>query len=345
MRLMEREALLYERLSEGRVRCHVCQWQCTISPGRAGVCQVRQNRDGSLLSLNYGEVSSLAVDPIEKKPLFHFHPGTRVFSLGGWGCNFHCIHCQNWEIACTQLPETSRYASPEEAVRLAKHHACQGIAWTYNEPSVWFEYTLDTAKLAREQDLYTAYVTNGYLTAEALDELGPWLDAWRVDVKGFSDDAYERLANVRGWRGILDVAERAKSKWNMHVEVVTNVIPTINDDDEQLRGIARWMVNSLGPSTPWHVTRFFPMHRLQDVQPTPPSTVRRAVEIGRAEGLRFVYAGNIGGISEYTVCYACGAVAVRRSGYATEVVALEQGHCAQCGADLNFRVAPPPVEW
>jgi pyruvate formate lyase activating enzyme len=192
--------------------------------------------------------------------------------------------------------------------------------------------------LAKAQGLYTVYVTNGYLTPEALDEIGPWLDAWRVDVKGFSDAAYQRLANVRGWKGILNVAERAHSRWNMHVEVVTNVIPTINDDDEQLRGIARWMVDSLGPSAPWHVTRFFPMHQLQNVEPTPTATLRRAVEIGRAEGLRFVYAGNIGGISEDTVCYSCGSVAVRRSGYSTDIVALKDGHCAKCGADLNIRV-------
>jgi len=339
MHSMEREALLYERLSDGRVRCHVCQWQCTINPGKVGVCRVRENCNGSLISLNYGEVSSVAVDPIEKKPLFHFHPGSSVFSLGGWGCNFHCIHCQNWEIACTGLPETSRYLPPDEAVGLALQYGCAGIAWTYNEPSIWFEYTLDMARLARGHGLYTVYVTNGYLSAEALDEIGPWLDVWRVDIKGFSDAAYERLAKVNRWKGILEVAERAKAKWNMHVEVVTNVIPTINDDDEQLRSIARWMVESLGPSTPWHVTRFFPMHHLQDVDPTPSKTLHRAVEIGRSEGLRFVYAGNISGISEDTVCYSCGNVAVRRSGYSTDVVGLDNGRCRKCGADLNFRVA------
>ena len=340
MQAMEREALLYAPIDGGRVRCNVCQWRCALAPGKLGVCRVRQNRDGTMVSLNYGEVSSVAVDPIEKKPLFHFYPGSRVFSLGGWGCNFHCVHCQNWEIACTSLPESSRYLPPEEAVSLAQQYKCHGIAWTYNEPTVWFEYTLDSARLAKSKGLYTVYVTNGYLTPEALDEIGPYLDAWRVDVKGFTDEAYMRIANIPAWRGILDVAVRARTRWGMHVEVVTNVIPTINDDDSQLRGIAHWIATELGHLTPWHVTRFFPMHRLQDVPPTPPATIQRAIDIGRDEGLRFVYAGNISGLSEDTVCYSCGRTAVRRRGYATEIVGLDGGRCSDCGSDLNIVKGP-----
>ena len=174
---MEREALLYERLPASRVRCHVCQWRCVINPGKSGVCGVRTNRDGVLMAVNYGIVSSVAVDPIEKKPLFHFHPGTAVFSLGGWGCNFHCVHCQNWEIACTDVPGDSQYLSPEAQVRAAVRERCAGIAWTYNEPAIWLEYTLDSARLAHEHGLYTAYVTNGFMTAEALDVMAPVLDA------------------------------------------------------------------------------------------------------------------------------------------------------------------------
>jgi pyruvate formate lyase activating enzyme len=174
-------------------------------------------------------------------------------------------------------------------------HGCSGVAWTYNEPSVWFEYTLDSARLARENGLYTVYVTNGFLTAEALDMIGPWLDAWRVDIKGFSDDLYSRLARVRDWRGILDVAVRARRHWDMHVEVVTNVIPSLNDDDAQLEAIARWIYEELGELTPWHVTRFFPMHQLQHLPPTPLSTIEHAVALGRAAGLKFVYAGNVPG--------------------------------------------------
>lgn len=325
----------------------MCQWRCVINPGRVGVCRVRENKAGVLQTLNYGEVSSVAVDPIEKKPLFHFYPASMAFSVGGWGCNFHCLHCQNWEIACAEPPAGSRYLSPQEQVRLAVQQRCAGIAWTYNEPTVGYEYTLDCARLARERGLYTAYVTNGFMTPEALDGIGPWLDAWRVDVKGFSDELYGRLAGVKHWRGILDVAARARHRWNMHVEVVTNVIPGWNDDDAQLHGIAQWIAAELGDLTPWHVTRSFPMHRLQDVTATPLATIQRAVEIGRAAGLRFVYSGNVSGGHEDTVCYSCGRVAIRRSGYHAEILSLHGSACAHCGADLNVRgvagAAMPPV--
>ena len=203
-------------------------------PIRYGVCKMYQNREGKLYTLNYAEVSSAAVDPIEKKPLFHFFPASQVFSLGTWGCNFHCQDCQNWEIAVAEPARESQIISPQAAIELAKRYHCGGIAWTYNEPSVWFEYTLDSARLAKENNLYTVYVTNGYLTPEALDTIGPFLDAWRVDIKGFSDTFYRKLAKISRWRGILEVTKRAKEKWGMHVEVVTNIIPTMNDDDEQL---------------------------------------------------------------------------------------------------------------
>ena len=339
---MVREALLYERRPGSRVQCHVCQWRCVINPGKVGVCRVRQNRDGVLYTLNYGEVSSVAVDPIEKKPLFHFYPASEVFSVGGWGCNFHCVHCQNWEIACTDVPAGSRYLSPEEQMRLAVNHQCEGVAWTYNEPSMWFEYTLDCAKLARQRGLYTVYVTNGFMTPEALDEIGPWLDCWRVDVKGFNSGVYSRLARIREWRGILDVAVRARRQWDMHVEVVTNVIPGWNDDEEQLQGIARWISGELGELTPWHVTRFFPTHQLRDVAATPLSVIRHAVDMGRAAGLRFVYSGNVGGLEDDTVCYSCGRTVVRRSGYNATLVGLRGSVCAHCGANLNFRSAESP---
>ncbi len=289
------------------------------------------------MAVNYGVVSSLAIDPIEKKPLYHFYPGTVVFSLGGWGCNFHCVHCQNWEIACADLPGESRYLSPEEQVQAAVRERCAGIAWTYNEPAIWLEYTLDSARLAHDRGLYTVYVTNGFMTPEALDLMAPVLDAWRVDVKGFTDGAYQHLAHVRQWRGVLDVAVRARRRWNMHVEVVTNLIPSLNDDDAQLDGIAGWIASELGELTPWHVTRFFPMHHLQDVPPTPLATIHRAMDRGRRAGLKFVYAGNVRGEVEDTVCYSCGRAVVRRMGYHSEVLALHGSRCANCGADLNFR--------
>ncbi len=334
------EALLYEKLPESRVQCNTCQWRCRIGPDKMGVCRMYKNQDGILYNLNYAQVSSANADPIEKKPLFHFFPGSLAFSLGTLGCNFHCKHCQNWEISgpdSDTMTRSCQYISPEEAVSLAKNFHCRGIAWTYNEPSIWFEYTLDSAKLARENNLYTVYVTNGYLTTAALDVIGPYLDAWRVDIKGFSDVFYRDLAKVKRWQDILTVTKRAKVKWDMHIEVVTNIIPTMNDDDKQLNGIATWIKNELGDLTPWHVTRFYPHHHMQHLPATPLATLEHACEIGKKAGLKFVYTGNVPGHqSENTTCYSCGNPVVQRSGYQTDIVGLNDSRCKFCGAELNF---------
>ena len=338
-----RRAMLYEQLEGGQVQCQLCQRRCRISPGKTGYCGTRLNQDGTLYSLVYGQISSVAVDPIEKKPLCHFHPTSQVLSLGTFGCNFRCIHCQNYSISHVE-PGTERYLprsrklTPEETVELAKRYDCSGIAWTYNEPTVWFEYSLDTAKVAKPAGLYTCFITNGYLTDKALDALGPYLDAFRVDVKGFTTEFYRKLASVTEWKGILDIAVRAKEKWDMHVEVVTNIIPTMNDDDEQLEALARWIVEDLGELTPWHVTRFIPYLELSHLPSTPVETLDRAREIGLAQGLRFVYVGNVPGHgAESTYCYDCGKLAIRRVGYQTRIVGVQDGKCAYCGADLNIR--------
>ena len=336
------EALLYDKLENRRVRCSVCLWRCLINPGKSGVCGVRRNESGSLQLLNYGMVSSLAADPIEKKPLFHFFPGSSVLSLGTVGCNFHCIHCQNWEIACIEDPASARHElreiTPRDAVKMAAKSGCAGLAWTYNEPTIGFEYTLDSARLAHENGLYTVYVTNGYMTPQALDMIGPYLDAWRVDVKGFSDRLYRDIARVRHWRKILEVAQRARHKWGMHVEIVTNLIPSMNDDEEQLSKIAAWIKESLGELTPWHVTRFHPHRKLSHLQPTGLAALEKACDIGRRAGLHFVYLGNVPGHAyENTVCYQCGTTVIERTGYNISVKAVRGSCCAACGADLNIR--------
>ncbi len=349
-----RQATAYDKLPDRRVRCRACQWYCRISEGRLGYCRTRQNRDGILYTLIYGEVSSAAVDPIEKKPLFHFYPGTQVFSLGTWGCNFRCHHCQNWQIAygefdgvrnCIQVQgeaQRGQHIPPEESVEIAKSRGCQGISWTYNEPSIWLEYTIDNARLAKENGLYTAYVTNGFISPEGLDSIGPYLDAYRVDIKGFSDDFYFRLMGLpvtRTWRGILEVAVRAQQKWGMHVEAVTNVVPGYNDDEEQLAGIAAWLHDNLGPNTPWHVTRFYPQAELTNVPPTPIGTLEKARRIGMDKGLHFVYMGNVpNNDAENTYCYNCQHLVIERRGYSTRLREVAPGgHCANCGADLNVR--------
>jgi pyruvate formate lyase activating enzyme len=340
----KREAVLYEQSGDGKVRCNVCHWRCLIPNGAFGVCRMRRAVDGRIELYNYPGVASANNDPIEKKPLYHFHPGSGVFSLGSWGCNFHCKHCQNWEISFAS-PEDSRRLShdlsPEDAVALAKRLGSQGVAFTYNEPAIWLEYALDCARLAKKAGLYTVFVTNGFSTREAIDLIGPYLDAFRVDVKGFSDDFYRDLAKIGRWREILDSTQYAREHWDMHVEVVTNIIPTMNDDDAQLRDIARWVRRDLGDSTPWHVTAFQPHHELAHLPPTPLSTLDKAIAIGRDEGLRFVYPGNVfGHPDESTRCPDCRTVVISRAGYQVQKRALtSDGRCAKCGGDLNVRTA------
>lgn len=347
---MKLEASLYDRLENGAVRCHVCQWDCRISEGKRGACRTRVNEKGVLYTLIYGEASSVHVDPIEKKPLYHFYPGSQVFSLGSWGCNFHCRHCQNWQLSYARPVGDSwavegsfegrgREISPETAVALAQRYGCRGIAWTYNEPGIWLEYTLESARLARQAGLYTVYVTNGYLSEAGLDAMGPYLDAYRVDVKGFGAELYRKLARVPRPEGILRVAERARHRWGMHLEVVTNVVPTLNDDATQLKAVAEWIRDALGSETPWHVTRFFPNAEMEQLPPTPERTLMAAREIGLAAGLRFVYVGNLpSGDAENTRCPQCGRLVLRRSGFRAELVGVAAGgRCRHCGADLHMR--------
>ncbi len=291
-----REALFYEKLQNKKIQCHLCPLNCLIADGKTGVCKVRKNEGGKLYSLIYGVVSSIAMDPIEKKPLYNFHPGTQVLSVGTYGCNMKCGHCQNWEISHIEGElklEGDNLLLPEQLIDLAVQKKAAGIAWTYNEPTIWFEYTLDCAKLAKEKGLYTVYVTNGYINCEPLDQIGPYLDAMSIDVKAFTKEAYKKLCKVGHYEKVLEIAERAKNKWNIHVEIVTNVIPTINDDEAQLSGIAKWIKDSLGTDTPWHVSRFFPYHEYNNLEPTPIEVLKKAQKIGLANGLRHVYIGNV----------------------------------------------------
>jgi len=341
------EALLYERRDDRSVDCGVCPRRCHIAPGKAGVCRARLNRDGVLDSIVYARSISAAADPIEKKPLFHFFPGTTVLSLGTVGCTFRCVHCQNWQIAHADARELAgggrgagdlRDLPVEKLPVLAEHNGCAGIAWTYNEPTVWFEYVLDGARVAHQHGLYTVMVTNGYITTEALDMLAPHIDAYRVDIKAFSDDVYKRLCRIPHFQPVLDAAVRAQTHHGCHVEIVTNVIPTLNDDDDTLRRIAAWIVEELGPKTPWHVTRFVPYLELSHLPATPVRTLERAADIGSKAGLEFVYVGNVPGHDrENTRCPACGRLVARRTGYRIEDLAIRGRHCAMCGADLNVR--------
>jgi len=349
----QKEAFFYEKLPDERVHCFLCPWHCNIAKDHGGFCGVRKNIDGKLYTLIYGKVSSIATDPIEKKPFFHFHPGTKVLSLGTYGCNMHCGHCQNWEISHVVMVKgvevgknyqvdrepMTEYISPERVVELAKENDCQGVAWTYNEPTVWFEYAYDGAVLAKDAGLYTAFVSNGYITPEALDTIAPYLDAYRVDVKGFTNEFYSGLCKVKDFKPVLESCERAKKKWNLHVEIITLVIPALNDDEAQLRGIANWIVEKLGPETPWHVTRFVPHLDYKHISTTPIETLERARQIGLEAGLKFVYIGNVPGhAGENTYCPKCKQLLIERVGYQTEIKNVAAGKCSLCGADLNISV-------
>jgi len=335
------EALLYEKLDNDRARCNVCQWRCVIAPEKRGACSTRENRDGTLYTLIYDQVSSANLDPIEKKPLYHFHPGTPVFSLGTLGCSFSCPGCQNWQISQREPRETDPMLTrmtPAEAVEMAERAGAEGICWTYNEPAIWLEHTLEGARLAKEAGLYTAYVTNGTATREQLDLIGPYLDAYRVDIKAFSREGYKTIAGFANYEGILDSTQYAKERWGMHVECVTNVTPTINDSDDMLRGIAEWIASALGPDTPWHVTRFFPYQGFDHLPATPLERLDRAGEIGREAGLQHIYVGNVpGDPRQDTRCPACGHTVIRRRGFSVAHLDLVHGACPRCKTAIAGR--------
>jgi pyruvate formate lyase activating enzyme len=314
-----KESLLYEKRPDGRVKCNVCGVRCVIAKGARGACNTRLNSDGTLYTLIYGLTSGACVDPIEKKPLFHFHPGTKILSMGTRGCNFRCPGCQNWEISHDSPDELGRNLEridPAESARLAARLGCQGIGWTYNDPTIWIEHTL-----------------------EAMIELiGPYLTSWRVDIKGFTRESYKKVTGLARFDPTLECTKLAKHAYGMWVECVTNVTPTINDGEEIARGIASWIREELGPLTPWHVTRFFPYLDLSHLPPTPIPTLERFCEIGREEGLKYVYMGNVPGHPlEDTHCHACGTLLIKRRHFAVVQGTLAEGRCPKCGVEIPGR--------
>jgi pyruvate formate lyase activating enzyme len=338
---MKKEAYVYTLLPDNAARCRTCQRECIIPEGKTGWCRTRVNEGGKLFSLIYGEVSSISINPVEKKPVFHYYPGSRWLSLGSVGCNFRCPGCQNWDIAhWKEGSMDTEYISPEEAVSRAKDAGCLGISWTFNEPTLSFEYTLDSAKIAKTRGIHTNYVTNGFMTTEELDMIAPYLDVYRVDIKGFSDRTYLRTGHIPNFEGILDVAVQAK-RYGIHVEVVTNVIPGYNDDERELRDLAAWIKANLGPETPWHVTRFHPHHELGHVPMTPTETLETAWNIGKEAGLWYVYLGNVPGHRwENTWCHGCEELLVER--YIFDVVQnrIKSGKCPACGTVIPGSFAP-----
>ena len=328
--------ILAERQPDGAVRCNVCAHRCLVRPGREGICHVRANRDGTLESLAYGRIVAAALDPIEKKPLFHVEPGSRAWSIATPGCPFHCTFCQNWQIAQgPRLGERfpTHVTRPDEVVEEALEAEADSIAYTYVEPTVFLEYALDVGRLAREAGLRNLFITDGYATPEAIGLLAAVIDAANVDLKSFDDRFYRRLCGAR-LRPVLDgiVAMRAAG---IFLELTTLVIPGHNDDGANLRALTRWIVEAVGPETPWHVSRFYPAYELLDVPPTPLASLRRAAEIGRESGLAHVYIGNAPELeAEDTHCASCGAVVIERHGYRVRNLLRPDGTCRACGRRL-----------
>ena len=330
------EARQYTRKEKNAVQCSLCNHRCTIADGKHGSCGIRENRGGTLYATTYGLVSAEAVDPIEKKPLYHYLPGTLSYSLGGIGCNFRCEHCQNWHISQADRAHARLMPlSPEEGVNRALASGCASISWTYNEPTLWHEYTLDMGTLARAKGLGPCYVTNGYITEEALRELSPMLAAYRVDLKAFTDEFYKKICGAH-LQPVLESAVVAK-ELGMHIETVTLVIPGLNDRMEELEALIRWVIDHLGPGTPMHFSAFHPDYKMTDRGATPAALIEKVCTRAKELGLRFPYAGNVAHSRFFdTTCPACGARLIERRGFTSRVIGLDNQQCRSCGEPIEI---------
>jgi len=329
--LPEKEASLYTTLADNYVKCSVCPHRCTIRPGGKGVCKTRTNKDGRLYTAIYGEVTSTAVDPIEKKPLFHFWPGSSSFSISAVGCSFKCPWCQNYHISQVEPGDAfTDQLEPEKIVELAKRYNCKSISYTYNEPIIWHEYVLDTARLAKKEGILNVLVTNGYITPEALSEISKHIDAANVDVKGFNEAFYKEYCKAE-LKPVLDAAEEMKKK-GIHVETTTLIIPKLNDDPKETLELSKWHIEMLGPDTPLHFSRFYPSYKFSNVPPTPVETITNARDLAMNEGIRYVYAGNVpGDPGENTYCPSCKQLLIERYGYEISQWHLtDANRCEKC---------------
>ncbi len=341
------EARFYTPGKNGSVTCGLCAKRCTIPPGQTGFCGVRYNNDGKLRSLVYGRVAAIHLAPSELKPFFHFYPGAFWLSLGTIGCNLKCPGCQNWHLAHSQADPallSTQEMTPEHVTELAQRSLCEGLSFTYNEPTVWLEFTLDAAKAAREKDLLSTYVSNGMMTTEALEALLGCIAAFRLDIKGFSEKTYNALASPGDWEQVKANAKLLAGS-PAHLEIVTNVIPGKNDDPGELAELAAWIKSELGAHTPWHITRFHPSHELSHISPTPLDTLENAHDAAQQAGLEFVYIGNVPGhTAESTYCPQCASVVIGRHGIAITEVNLDGSRCASCGREIGIVGAPESTQ-
>ena len=335
--LLMKEALAYEKLGASAVRCHLCAHNCVIKSGQRGICAVRENVNGTLSSLVYGKVVSMNIDPIEKKPLFHFLPGSTSLSIATAGCNFRCKHCQNYEIS--QYPRERKFeipgrdTAPEDVVKAARDNGCESISYTYTEPTIFFEFAYDCAKLAHEKGIRNVFVSNGYTGEEAARLIAPYLDANNIDLKG-SDTFYKEICGAR--LGPVKNTIRLMKELGVWIEVTTLIIPDLNDADSDLADIAEFIA-SVDPGIPWHVSQFYPTYKLMDKPRTPVATLRRAVETGYRAGLKYVYEGNVPGEGESTFCPRCKGILIERVGYRVIENRIRDRKCPSCGNLIDGR--------
>jgi pyruvate formate lyase activating enzyme len=326
------EARFYEKLEGGYVRCRLCPVNCRIAPGKPGICMIRTNEDGTLYASEYGNTIAVNIDPIEKKPLYHFKPGKDILSIGPNGCNLGCTFCQNWTIS--QEKSGTRYVSPNDLVKLAKSNGSIGVAYTYTEPLIWFEYICDSARLLREAGLAVVLVSNGYINEDPARELFPLVDAANIDLKSIRPDFYRKVCKGK----LVDVQRtiRLAFELGVHLELTNLLIPGMNDKDEEIRGLVEW-VAELNPKIPLHISRYFPHYKL-DNPPTPEERLEFAYETAKKK-LRYVYVGNIIGLgSSDTLCQECQATLVKRNGYSIRIVDLNGNNCAICGTKSDIVV-------
>ena len=331
-----KEAMFFEKLENKKVRCNLCRHHCVIANGKKGICRVRENQEGILYSLVYRKLISDNIDPIEKKPLYHFYPGTTSFSIATVGCNFRCLNCQNYEIS--QLPKDheqiiGRDIAPEKIVEDALSYNCKSISYTYTEPTIFFEYAYEVAKIASSKSIKNVFVTNGYITRGALKEIKPYLHAANIDLKSFSNETYKKICGAK-LEEVLDCI-RSYKEMGIWIEVTTLIIPEVNDSISELKQIANFIC-SVGPEIPWHVSRFYPRYRLIEKPPTPIELLSTARQIGIEAGLRYVYEGNVPGDGgENTYCYKCKKLLIKRYGYQILINNIVNQKCSACDTPID----------
>lgn len=327
-----KEAMLYQQKEDGRVLCQLCPHYCLIERGKRGICQVRENQDGLLYSLVFGRTVTQNVDGVEKKPLFHFYPGSNTYSLATAGCNFHCQYCTNWQVSqmsVEQFAELGVEASSENIVNAAIENNCRSIAYTYVEPTIFFEYVHEIASLAHINGLFNIFKTNGFMTTEMLNMCQPYLDGANVDLKAFREQSYQKFGGHL--QPVLDNLKLIKSL-GIWLEITTVIIPGINDEAEELTDIARFIAQELGVDTPWHITRFFPAYKMKNLPPTSLEILYQARDIGLEQGLKYIYFGNfLGQGNQNTICPHCGKLLIQRHGFELEANQIQSNQCPDCG--------------